>query len=83
MLPSEGAQPIVFRQWTDEVNATFCKKPNGEYYILFYYDEDRQQALTQIGRWASDGELSFTWYDAAMLSSHIRKQAAQKESRRC
>ena len=28
-----------------------------------------------LGRFASNPELSFTWYDAAMLSSRIRSEA--------
>lgn len=41
-------------------------------YVLLYTDATRWQALATIGRWASDPELSFTWFDAAMASQKIR-----------
>lgn len=34
-----------------------------------------QRTLRQLGRFASNPELSFTWYDATMLSQRIREEA--------
>lgn len=52
---------------------------------VFLYDEESSDSLMQtLGRYASDTELSFTWYDAAVLSQKVRKlreQADQTESR--
>lgn len=42
---------------------------------IFLYDNDSSQALMQtLGRFAGDPELSFTWYDAAVLSQKVRRQ---------
>ena len=47
---------------------------------LFLYDEDsRAAALRTLGRFASDPELNFTWYDAAVLSLKIRQEAENQE----
>ena len=51
-----------------------------ERYILLFDDEvARADALLTLRRWASNPELSFTWYDAAMLSERIR--SAQQNTR--
>ena len=41
-------------------------------YIFLFDDEHRAEALRTLGRYASNPELSFTWYDAAVLSQKIR-----------
>lgn len=43
-----------------------------ERYILLFTDGQKTEALRTLGRWASDPELSFTWYNAAVLSQKIR-----------
>ena len=43
-----------------------------ERYIFLYDDESRAEALRTLGRFASDNELSFSWYDAAVLSQKVR-----------
>lgn len=41
---------------------------------IFLYDKESTQALLQtLGRFAGDSELSFSWYDAAVLSQRVRK----------
>ena len=50
-----------------------------ERYIFLYNDSNRSKTLRVLGRYASDSDLSFSWYDAAVLSQKIRKQ--QEESR--
>ena len=54
-----------------------------ERYVFLYDDANRAQTLRLLGRYASNPELSFTWYDAAVLSQKIRQQsdAAAEESR--
>lgn len=50
---------------------------NGERYV-FLYDDDSIETLHQtLGRYASDPELSFSWYDAAVLSQRVREQGSQ------
>jgi hypothetical protein len=36
-------------------------------------DAHRAETLRTLGRYASNPELSFTWYDAAVLSQKIRQ----------
>lgn len=49
-------------------------------YVLFYDDESVDLALRTIGRWAADPELSFTWFDCALLSGKIRQQEKRARS---
>ncbi|NLS92192.1 MAG: hypothetical protein GXX96_08440 [Planctomycetaceae bacterium] len=51
----------------------------GERYVFLYDDSSRAETLRTLGRYASNPELSFTWYDAAVLSQKIR-QESQKHS---
>jgi len=46
-----------------------------ERYIFLYDDEHRAETLRTLGRYASNPELSFTWYDAAVLSQKIRQES--------
>jgi hypothetical protein len=50
-----------------------------ERYVFLYDDSSRAETLRTLGRYASNPELSFTWYDAAVLSQRIR-QESQKYS---
>jgi len=43
-----------------------------ERYVFLYDDSSRAEALRTLGRFASNPELSFTWYDAAVLSQKVR-----------
>ena len=44
-----------------------------EQYIFFFDDSNRTETLRMLGRYAANPELSFTWYDAAVLSERIRE----------
>ena len=44
-----------------------------ERYIFLFDDDNRAETLRTLGRYASNPELSFTWYDAAVLSQKIRQ----------
>ena len=44
-----------------------------ERYIFLYDDASVGTLLQTLGRYASDDELGFTWYDAALLSQKVRK----------
>ncbi|MBN2581212.1 MAG: hypothetical protein JXB10_19680 [Pirellulales bacterium] len=46
-----------------------------ERYVFLYDDESRAETLRTLGRYASNPELSFSWYDAAVLSQKIRHEA--------
>jgi hypothetical protein len=42
---------------------------------IFLYDNESAPALMQtLGRFAGDPDLSFSWYDAAVLSQKVRRQ---------
>ena len=48
---------------------------------VFLYDEDSAASLLQtLGKYAADKDLSFTWYDAAVLSQKVRKLRQEAES---
>ena len=67
---------------TKDINVLALVKGK-ERYIFLYDDDNRAERLRTLGRYASDQELSFTWYDAAVLSQKIRQTAmrANKEKR--
>ncbi len=44
-----------------------------ERYVFLYDDASRAETLRVLGRFASNTDLSFTWYDAAVLSQKIRQ----------
>lgn len=46
-----------------------------ERYVFLYDDASRAETLRVLGRYASNPELSFTWYDAAVLSQKIRHES--------
>ncbi len=51
-----------------------------ERYVFLYDDASRAEALRVLGRYASNPELSFSWYDAAVLSQKIRQESQQAAS---
>jgi hypothetical protein len=55
-----------------------------ERYVFLYDDDNRAETLRMLGRYASNPELSFTWYDAAVLSQKIRaeERAQRKQANR-
>ncbi len=44
-----------------------------ERYVFLYDDESVRSLLQTLGRFAADPNLSFTWYDAAILSQKVRR----------
>jgi hypothetical protein len=61
---------------SDDINVLALIKGK-ERYIFLYDDDHRADALRTLGRFASNPDLSFSWYDAAVLSQKVR-QAAKK-----
>jgi hypothetical protein len=49
-----------------------------ERYVFLYDDASRAETLRTLGRFASNPELSFTWYDAAVLSQKIRQEGRRR-----
>lgn len=56
---------------SQDVNVTAIAK-GSERYILVFRDKDEAEIFRQMGRWACDPELSFTWLDAVVISLRIR-----------
>lgn len=50
-----------------------------ERYIFFYDDASAGMVRETLGRFAADMELSFTWYDAALLAAKARRLEAQRK----
>jgi hypothetical protein len=61
-------EPAMQRQ----VNVLALLK-DGERYVFLYDDRSVPQLLQTLGRYAADPELSFSWYDAAVLSQKVRR----------
>jgi hypothetical protein len=59
---------------TQEINVLALVK-GVERYVFLYSDEHKSEVLRTLGRFASNPELSFTWYDAAVLSQRIRQES--------
>ncbi len=62
----------------DDINVLALVKGK-ERYIFLYDDTNRSKALRTLGRYASNSDLSFSWYDAAVLSQKIRRQQQKSE----
>ena len=63
---------------TQDINVLALVKGE-ERYIFLFDDERRAEALRTLGRFASNPELSFSWYDAAVLSQRIRSTVPEGE----
>lgn len=59
---------------SNDINVLALVK-GAERYVFLYDDASRAETLRVLGRYASNPELSFTWYDAAVLSQKIRQEA--------
>lgn len=46
-----------------------------ERYVFLYDEQNCTETLRMLGRYAADPQLSFTWYDAAVISKKIRENA--------
>ena len=61
---------------SEDINVLALVKGD-ERYIFLFDDNNRAETLRTLGRYASDPELSFSWYDAAVLSQKIRATTGQ------
>jgi hypothetical protein len=64
---------------TQDINVLALVKGE-ERYVFLYDDASRAETLRILGRYASDPELSFTWYDAAVLSQKIRQESKKQHT---
>jgi hypothetical protein len=65
----EGESPV-----TQDINVLALVKGE-ERYIFLFDDAHKSDALRTLGRFASNPDLSFTWYDAAVLSQRLRQSS--------
>ena len=80
VLDSEAAARQE-RETMGEVNRIVVVKGTERYIFTYDYDAvGREELFRVFGRYASNPELSFTWYDAAGLSQKVR-QSQIKEPR--
>lgn len=63
---------------TTEINVLALVKGN-ERYVFLFDDDNRVEMLRQFGRFAANPDLSFTWYDAAVMSQKVRQATQQAE----
>lgn len=54
-----------------------CLVKGSERYVFLYSDEQRGDCIRTLGKFATNPELSFSWYDAAVLSQRIRESAKE------
>lgn len=52
---------------------------DSERYVFLYDDDSYRTLLETLGRFAADPELSFSWYDAAVLSQRVRRLRRESE----
>ncbi len=50
-----------------------------ERYVFLYSDQNREAILDSFGRYASDPELTFTWFDAAVLTQKVIREREEAE----
>jgi len=72
-LPSD----VEFDTMTKDIRVIALVKGE-EQYVFLYDDSNRAETLRTLGRYASNPELSFSWYDAAVLSQKIRQESLQQ-----
>lgn len=65
---------------TEDLNVLALVKGE-ERYVFLFDDTSRAATLRTLGRYASNPDLSFTWYDAAVLSQKIRAEARVEEKK--
>lgn len=66
---------------TQDINVLALVKGE-ERYVFLFDDRNRAEVLRTLGRYASNPDLSFTWYDAAVLSQKIRQTCEESVSSR-
>ena len=64
-------------QVSQDINVVALVKGE-ERYIFLFNDSQKGETLRTLGRYASDSKLSFSWYDAAVLSQKVRNATKGK-----
>ena len=64
--------------YSQEINVLALVKRE-ERYVFLFDDNNRAECLRTLGEYASNPDLSFSWYDAAVLSQKIRQISEQSD----
>jgi hypothetical protein len=59
------------RMASQDINVIALVK-GGERYVFLFDDDSREETLRTLARYAANPDLSFSWYDAAMLGQKVR-----------
>jgi len=70
-----GARANYLTRKTGADIKVFSLVEGEERYVFLYDDVSKKESLRVLGRFASNPNLSFTWYDAAVLSKKIREES--------
>lgn len=65
----------------DDINVLALVKGK-ERYVYLYDDSQQAEVLRMLGRHASNPELSFSWYDAAVLGKKVRRESTTRSHSR-
>ena len=76
LAPTKGEVFVTSRE-TKAITIVALVKGE-ERYVFVYDDANRAETLRTLGRFASKPDLSFTWYDAAIVSQRIRQEEGCK-----
>lgn len=52
---------------------------DGHRYVFLYDDNSVDTVLTTLSDYASDPDLEFTWYDAAVMAQRVRALIEQQQ----
>ncbi len=72
---NQGIEKVCKNSWDSKYINVLALVKGEERYVFLYDDESRTETLKTLGRYASNPEFSFTWYDAAVLSQKIRQES--------
>jgi len=50
----------------------------GERYVFLFDDDSRDEVVRTLGRHAANPDLSFSWYDAAVLAQKVRQSGSRR-----
>jgi hypothetical protein len=61
-----------------EDQSALALQNGSEHYVFIYDHTEVSECLRAMGRYASNPDLSFSWYNAAILSQAIRSESAKQ-----
>jgi hypothetical protein len=72
--PAQSWESFVLR----EINILALVKGE-EHYVFLYTEESQQETIQAIRDWAADPRLSFSWFDAAVLTQRLQSQGVTRD----